>query len=394
MTGILANAEADVIEAVRAARESRRTLEIVGGGTKRAYGRAAPCDDVLDVSRLSGVVNYEPEELVLTVKSGTPVAEIDALLGSKSQCLGFEPADWGPLLDAPARASTIAGVLSADANGPAAVRYGRARDSLLGYRAVNGLAEAYKAGGRVVKNVTGFDLPKLMCGAFGTLGVLTEVTLRVFPKPSDAAVLIVRDISAAEGLTLLRTIWSSPLEATGLCYVPAAATSAALGEIQKGAALIRLEGAPEPLREKIEGAKALLGERAQTLGIEIFSRIGDGAIFLGRDLDVWRVFVPPAEAAKLVAAIQSPLWFADWAGGLLWIGMLPGNDGARLRHIIEPVGGHTTLLRAATETRGRVDVFQPETPARGALTRSVKAAFDPLGLFNPGRMWREEKEAV
>jgi glycolate oxidase FAD binding subunit len=386
---IVAHTEADVIDAVRDARERQRTLEVVGAGTKRAFGRVAPCDDVLDMSGLSGVVSYEPEELILTVKSGTPVAEITALLETRNQRLGFEPADWGPLLGTPAGKATIGGVLSADASGSAVVRYGRARDSLLGYRAVNGLGEAYKAGGKVVKNVTGFDLPKLMCGAMGTLGVLTEVTLRVYPKPPETAVLMVRDVSPQDGLAALRTIWSSPLEATALSYLPARSTPAGLGEIGRGAALIRLEGAPEPLREKIEGAKALLGDKTESID----GAMEDvAAIFAAQDLDVWRVYVPPADAAAVIAKIQPPLWCADWAGGLLWAGMLPGNDGTRLRELIAPVGGHAVLLKASENTRRRVAVFQPEPAARAALTKAVKAAFDPLGIFNPGRMWTEERD--
>lgn len=384
---IAAHSETDVIDAVHDARERRRTFEVIGAGTKRTFGRVMQRDEVLDVSGINGIVSYEPEELILTVKPGTSVAEISALLEPKHQRLGFEPADWGPLLGAPANASTIGGAVSADASGSAAVRYGRARDSLLGYRAVNGLGEAYKAGGKVVKNVTGFDLPKLMCGAMGTFGVLTEVTLRVYPKPSDTATLIIRDVSPVDGLAALRTIWSSPLEATGLSYLPA---RTGLENIGKGAALIRLEGAPEPLREKIEGAKALLDGRAELLEAGgIFQNVANSTVLATQDVDVWRVFVPPADAVPVISKIQPPSWFADWAGGLLWMGMLPGNDGVRLRELIAPFGGHATLVKAADATRRRVDVFQPEPPARAALTKAVKAAFDPLGIFNPGRMWED-----
>jgi glycolate oxidase FAD binding subunit len=324
----------------------------------------------------------------LTVLPGTPVAEIIALLDSKNQRLGFDPADWGPLLGANANGATIGGVLSADACGAAAVRFGRARDSLLGFRAVNGLAEGYKAGGRVVKNVTGFDLPKLVCGAMGTLGVLTEVTLRVFPKPFGSATFIIRDIASADGLALLRRIWSSPLDATGLSYIPGSVAFPELGNIGKGAALIRLEGAVEPLREKLEAAQMLLGNRAErTDDQSIFAKIGDGAAFEGSDWDVWRVFVPPSEAQNAISRIRSPLWLADWAGGLLWIGVSPGDDGAQLRQPVERAGGHAALLRSSDETRSRVAVFQPEPLIRAALTKSIKAAFDPLGLFNPSRMW-------
>src|SRR6185312_15291008 len=218
-----ADSEALVIEAVREARERRRTLEIVGGGTRRSFGRQAACDDLLDLSGLSGIVTYEPEELILTVKPATPLEEIETLLAQKRQRLGFEPQDWRTLLGTRGT-PTIGGAICTNANGPAAIRFGRARDHLLGFRAVNGLGEAYKAGGRVVKNVTGFDIPKLMCGAMGTLGPLTELTFRVFPK-TEAKIFV-----ASLGPSVLRQIAASPLEATALLHAD-------------GKAYVRLEGA-------------------------------------------------------------------------------------------------------------------------------------------------------
>jgi len=219
------------------------------------------------------------------------------LLDSKSQRLGFEPADWGPLLGTPIGEATIGGVLSADVNGAAAIRYGRARDSLLGMRAVNGLGEAYKAGGKVVKNVTGFDLPKLMCGAMGTLGVLTEVTLRVYPKPPQSASLIVRDVNVEDAFILLRRVWQSPLEATALAYIPASIPLTQLGYVGEGAALIRLEGAHEPLKEKMTALLAIARSAQQIEASNVFGAISSGAIFAGQECDLWRASVPPSEGA-------------------------------------------------------------------------------------------------
>jgi glycolate oxidase FAD binding subunit len=251
------------------------------------------------------------------------------------------------------------------------------RDHLLGFHAVNGLGEAYKAGGRVVKNVTGFDLPKLTCGSFGTLGPLTEVTLRVFPKPPLSATLSVRDVGAEEGFGLLRRIWSSPLEATGLAWA-------------QDAVFIRVEGAAEPLREKLDAVRALLAGYDVVDyddGEDLFRTLGSGASFLGTDFDVWRVSIPPASAARVRAEISAPVCYADWAGGLLWIGTKDADVSSRLRAIVQCEGGHATLMRASAEKRAQIPVFHPEPPERAALTRAVKAAFDPLGLFNPGRMY-------
>lgn len=385
---VVASTESDVVEAVRAARARHRTLEILGAGTKRSFGRVTECDETLDVSGLGGVVSYEPSELVITVLPGTPVAEIVALLAQKNQRLGFEPADWGALLDASPGRATIAGVLSADANGAASVRYGRARDSMLGIRAVNGLGEAYKAGGKVVKNVTGFDLPKLFCGAMGTLGVLTEVTLRVFPKAEQAWIFAARDVSPEDGFAILRRVWQAPLETTALSYVPASAPLRALGYVGEGAALIRLEGTDAALQEKRAMLQTIAPQAQEMNAPEVFAAIAHGEAFVTQPLDVWRAFGPPSDAARIIDAVAPPVWLADNAGGVLWIGLPPGSDGMRLRQACEAVGGHAVLLRASEGTRSRVAIFARETKPRGALTRSVKAAFDPLGLFNPGRMWK------
>lgn len=392
MTTIAITSEADLVEAVRAAREARRTLEIVGAGTKRGYGRPAAADDVLDLSGLSGIVAYEPEELVLTVRAGTPLAEIEALLAEGHQRLGFDPADWGPLFGAGAGRTTIGGVLAADTSGSARVRYGAARDHMIGFRAVNGHGEAYKGGGKVVKNVTGFDLPKLMCGAFGTLGPLSEVTLRLVPRAPQAVTLAVRDLEPEDGLRLLRQVWATPLEATGLAYVPACIADAypPLGGIGRGAALIRVDGASEPLAEKRLELRAIAdGHEARDVdeGDALFTAIASGAAFAGDGIDVWRITVPPSESAGLAHALAGTRWVADWAGGLFWVGMSGTDESSagRLRHIAVRARGQATLLRAPEPVRVSVPVFPPQSEALAGLTRAVTAAFDPMGLFNPGR---------
>jgi glycolate oxidase FAD binding subunit len=372
----IAATEDEIIEAVQQAREWKAPLEIVAGGTKRNLGRpVVTMGSTLDVSGLTGIVSYEPEELILTAKPGTTVAEISHVLAEKGQRLGFEPPEWGPLLGADGGLGTIGGTISADAAGPSRVQYGAARDQLLGIRGVNGLGEAFKAGGKVVKNVTGFDVPKLVCGAMGTLCVLTEVTLRVFPKPLLSTTLAVRGLSPEDGFALLRKVWTSPLEATGLCF-------------SKDTVLIRLEGEKEPLAAKCATARSLAPAHAFEdieQGEIAWGAIGDGGVFLDTPFDVWRVFVPPAQAAQVAAQIDSPLWLGDWAGGLLWVATLPGSDAVRA--VAKTAGGYAILTRADENTRERIAPFEAEDEARAQLTRSVKAAFDPMGLFNPGRMW-------
>jgi|HubBroStandDraft_5_1064220.scaffolds.fasta_scaffold13779_4 glycolate oxidase FAD binding subunit len=390
---MIVESEAEIVDAVRMARERRTALEIVGGGTRRAFGRPVECDAILDVSRLSGIVSYEPEELILTVKPGTPLVEIETLLSANGQRLGFDPQDWSALLGSTGT-STIGGAVSCSADGPAAIRHGRARDHLLGIRAVNGFGEAFKAGGRVVKNVTGFDLPKLVCGAMGTLCVLTELTFRVFPKPPETRCFALRNLVPSRGPGLLKRVWSSPLDATGLAYLPpeAAEHFAQIADCGYGAALVRIEGTAASLAEKSAMLRDIVpdGEPLDT-GADPFRRIGSGEIFAGSLLDITRMVLEPAKPSPY-DGYEPPLkeedwslWIADWAGQLIWRANTAGSSSGRA-----PVfDSGTTLVRASVETRMRSHVFPPEEPARAALTCAVKAAFDPLGLFNPGRMYKD-----
>ncbi|HWC62150.1 MAG TPA: FAD-binding protein [Rhizomicrobium sp.] len=388
------SSEAEIVEFVRAAREKRAPFEIVAGGTRRGAGRPMATSDgkplpVADVSGLSGIVEYQPEELIITARPGTTLAEIKATLMQRNQCLGFDPVDW-TLFGASGKA-TLGGAVSADASGSGRLRYGGPRDSLLGFRAVNGLGEAFRGGAKVVKNVTGFDLPKLACGAFGTLMVLSEVTFRVFPRPLARVTLIKRDMAPEAGFAVLRAIWKSALEPSGLAYIPGTAAFPGspfnnLGDVGEGAALIRFEAAERPLAEKAAAAKLLAGGLEELPeGDAIFAAIGEGAIFRASELDVWRVCIPPSAAAKVAAAISAPLWLGDWAGGLLWAGG-KAEDGPRIRKLAAEAGGHAMLLRAPAARRAELGLYPPQPAALAAVSQSLRAAFDPLGLFNPGRL--------
>jgi glycolate oxidase FAD binding subunit len=382
------SSESEIVDYVRAARADRSPFEIVAGGTRRGVGK--PMSDpktggdlpVLDVSGVLGIIEHQPEELIITARPGTSLAELKKVLAQKNQCLGFDPVDW--TLFGGTGIPTLGGAVSADANGPGRLRHGAARDSLLGFHAVNGFGEAFRGGAKVVKNVTGFDLPKLVCGAFGTLMVLSELTFRVYPRPLARATLMLRDFAPDAGFAALRTIWKSALEPSGLAYVPG--NFPLLGDIGQGAALIRFEAAEKPLAEKLVAARLLVGE-GETIeqGEAAFTFIGEGGLFRDSELDVWRVAVPPTEAARVATALNSPLWLGDWAGGLLWIGAAAG-DAPRIRALAAEVGGHAMLLRAPAVRRAALGLYPPQPPALAALSASVRAAFDPLGLFNPGRL--------
>jgi glycolate oxidase FAD binding subunit len=377
--------EDQVVDFVRVAREARSPFEIVAGGTRRQVGR--PLFDskggelpMLDVSGLSGIVKYEPAELIVTAQPGTPLAEIKAVLAEKGQRLGFDPADWSQLLGSNG-AATLAGAASSDASGSGKLRHGGARDSLLGFRAVNGLGEAFRGGAKVVKNVTGFDLPKLVCGAYGTLGVLTEMTFRVYPQPQFATTLCVSDVTPEDGFGALRKIALSALEPAGLAYLP----GNMLAGVGQGAALIKLEGARQPLEEKIALAHGLLGNAMHRTQDDAFAAIGCGEKFADIPGDIWRVMIARADAPRIAKELNARHWLGDLAGAVLWLAADP-SEGPRIRQIAARASGQAMLLRGSTESRASLGLFAPQAPALAALGRAVKAAFDPLSLFNPGRL--------
>ena len=376
--------EDQLVDFVRAARAGKTPFEIVAGGTRRSVGK--PLDDLpmLDVSGLTGIVKYEPAELIVTAQPATSLTEIKAVLAEKNQRLGFDPADWSRLLGSNGVA-TLAGAASSDASGSGKLRHGGARDSLLGFRAVNGLGESFRGGAKVVKNVTGFDLPKLVCGAYGTLGVLTELTFRVFPQPQFATTLCLADVTPEEGFAALRKIALSALEPAGLAYLPGNMLGDVGQDMGKGAALIKLEGARQPLEEKIALAHGLLGNAMHRIEEDPFAAIGCGEKFADITGDIWRVMIARADAPGLAKELNARHWLGDWAGAVLWLAADP-SEAPRIRAIAAKANGQAMLLRASAVSRASLGLFAPQPPALAALNRSVKAAFDPLSLFNPGRL--------
>jgi len=376
--------EAQVMDFVRQARAERKPFEIMAGGTRRHLGAPISALPQLEISAIQGIVNYEPEELICTVAPGTSLPEMESVLAQRGQRLGFDPADWSAVHGV-SGAATIGGAVSVDAFGPGRLLRGPARDSLLAYRGVNGLGESIRGGAKVVKNVTGFDLPKLMCGAFGTLSVLTELTFRVYPRPSRAAVLAVKDVGPLEGFAHLRKIARSALEPSGLAYLPSGNTL--LPDVGRGAALIRLEGEATPLQEKTIMAKALLGAPLDDVegGLDLFNKIRDGVMFADAKLDVWRMMIPASEAPRIAAEIAVPLWLGDQAGGLLWLAA-PPSSAALIRGLAAANDGQAMLLKASDEHRARMGLYAPPPPPLAKLRAGIKNAFDPDGLLNPGRI--------
>jgi glycolate oxidase FAD binding subunit len=396
----------DVEAAVQWALAEGKALEVVGQGTKRAIGRPAQSDLTLDLAALSGVTLYEPEELVLSAQAGTPIAEIEALVAAKGQQLAFEPMDYGPLFGGALGAGTIGGALAANLSGPRRIKAGAARDHFLGVTAVSGRGETFKSGGRVVKNVTGYDLCKLMAGSWGTLAVMTEVTLKTLPKPETEECVLIRGLDPAKAIEAMARAMASACDVSGAAHLPAPVAARILaGEVAgAGAAVtaLRVEGfAPSVAHRKLALAELLqpFGE-VVTVGdivshalwralrnVTPFAASREGA---ARPL--WRISTAPSRGAELVAMIAKEadaLALYDWAGGLIWLALASADDAgaAAVRRAVRACGGHATLVRASAATRAATDVFEPQYGALGALNRRVKESFDPQGVLNPGRMY-------
>jgi glycolate oxidase FAD binding subunit len=377
-------------------------LEIIAGGTKRALGRPMKTEHVLDLSGLAGIVSYEPAELVLTVRPGEPLAAIVAELSAKGQMLAFEPPDWRLLLCASGE-QTLGGVIACNLAGSRRVRSGSARDFFLGFSAVNGFGEAWKAGGKVVKNVTGYDMSKLQAGAYGTLSALTEVTIKVTPKPETACTLVLQGLADDAAVPALARALNSPFEVSGAAHLPAAvARRSSVVGVSAGlsaATLLRLEGPRPSVAYRADALEALLGrgERLDSAETEtLWTELGAVRSLLppGPRI-VWRLCPTPSCAASLaqacLAAIPSAEVFFDWGGGLVWLSLdetEAGPDGgaASVRAAMRAAGGHATLIAAPESVRASAPVFEPLDGALTKLSARVKSGFDPRNILNPWRM--------
>jgi glycolate oxidase FAD binding subunit len=391
-------------DAIAEALAADEPLELVAGATKRSLGRPLQLPRMLDLSQLSGIRDYQPSELVLTAAAATPLADIEAALAAAGQMLAFEPPDWAALLDLPpaARRPTLGGILATNLSGPRRIKAGAARDHFLGFRGVSGRGELFKAGGKVVKNVTGYDLCKLMAGSYGTLAALEEVTVKVLPCPEmvSTVVLYVRDPAAA--LRYLGRALSSPYDVSAAAFMPAPSAATLRSLPGPGFAALRLEGPSPSVIYRRDRLLAEFGSdcNAAMLDAETSSRlwreIGDATPLAGAaDRVVWRVSVAPSRGAEVAQAIAHALdarWYLDWGGGLLWVAIAGAGDGgaavirAAIRGGDGRGSGHATLIKAAPALRRAVPVFEPQPPPLAALTARLKEGFDPRRILNPGRI--------
>ena len=356
-------------------------LRIEGGGT-RPLGRASN-GLRLGTSGLSGIRLYEPGALTLVAGAGTPLAEIEDALAAEGQRLAFEPMDHRGLLGTDGT-PTIGGVVAANVSGPRRIQAGAARDFLLGVRFVDGQGRIIRNGGRVMKNVTGYDLVKLMAGSYGTLGVLTEVALKVLPAPRCTGVLRLEGLRDAEAIAALSRALGAPFEVTGAAHLPSRENGAPL-------TLIRLEGSEASVAYRAGKMQALLaGVGAFTLDTDpercaaVWAYVRDVGPFQGRAGDVWRLSVKPTEAPAVVADLPGTEALYDWGGGLIWL-LVPDGAGVTAPEIhaaVAAAGGHAMRVRGDRSHA----MFPPLAAPVAALQDGLRGKFDPRGILNPGLM--------
>jgi glycolate oxidase FAD binding subunit len=385
------DSEDEACAMVAAAGAARNPLSIEGGATKAGIGRPAQSGATLSSGRLTGITLYEPAELVIGARAGTPLREITETLAARGQQLTFEPMDYRPLLGSSGE-PTIAGVAAANVSGPRRINAGAARDSLIGTRFVNGRGELIKSGGRVMKNVTGLDLVKLMGGSWGTLGFLTEVIFKVLPVSERVATLVLHGLDDRRAVEALSETLGSPFEVTGAAHLPAESGAGAR-------TLVRFEGFEASVAYRLGEVKRLLrrfgtaeiveGEEAAGL----WAAIRDVTPLVEpRGQAVWRISTAPTRGPDFTAQVARALssrWFYDWGGGLVWLACDPAGDAgaAAIRAAIRATGGHATLIRAPADLRAAIEVFEPMSEPLRRLTAGIKNSFDPAGILNPGRMY-------
>jgi glycolate oxidase FAD binding subunit len=392
MTAVLSPAtEEELAAAVCDASAARTALAVAGGGSRAGLGRPVEAARALLTERLTGITLYEPAELVLSARAGTPLAEVEGLLRQNGQRLAFEPMDHRTIYRS-AGEPTIGGVAAANVSGPRRILAGAARDSLIGVRAVTGRGEVVKSGGRVMKNVTGYDLVRFLAGSHGTLAVLTEVTFKVLPAPETEATLVLRGLDDKSAVAALTAALGTPFEVSGAAHRP--------GEGAAAETCVRIESFAKSVSYRARRLREDLGRFGPVEIVDdaaasraIWASVRDAeALAAPPEAPVWRVSVRPTDGPAVAHAIGRAFdcrILYDWGGGLVWIAGGEGDDAGAgiVRAAVKAVGGHATLIRAPDAVRRRVPVFEPQPEPLMALTRRLKHAFDPAGILNPGRMY-------
>ncbi|MEO9877004.1 MAG: glycolate oxidase subunit GlcE [Anderseniella sp.] len=374
--------EQELADAVKASAAKGTRLQIRGGGSRVGLGHGVT-GELLDTTGLKGVSLYEPGALTIVAAAGTPLETIEKTLAKEGQRLPFEPMDHRALYGTNGK-STIGGVVAANISGPRRIQAGACRDSLIGVRFVDGDGTIIKNGGRVMKNVTGYDLVKLMAGSHGTLGVLTEVAFKVLPMPEAGATVVVEGLDNEKAGAAMSTALTAPYDVNGAAHLPASAD-------QSARTCIRVEGFDGSVKYRSGQLKELLGsfgdvsiEAEQARCAKLWQQIRDAEAVAAGEGDIWRVSVKPSDGAKLAVLLgdKAQLQF-DWGGGLVWVCVPEGTD---VRASMNGIDGHATLIRSSEPTAKQLGVFQPEPAPLAKISAGLRSRFDPHGILNPGRM--------
>ncbi len=383
--------------------EKQLPVELVGNGTKRAIGRPNTAQAALSLASLRGITLYEPTELVMSAQAGTALSQVETELASRGQMLAFEPIDLAPTIGGSAGQQTIGAVFASNLSGARRIQCGAARDHLIGISGVNGLAELFRSGGRVMKNVTGYDIARGISGSWGTLAAISEVTFKVLPWPEDAVTLIYPDLIDDIANEMMCTAMGLPFEISGAVHLQQelAGRLEHPGLRQHGTSLtaLRLENTSQSVdyrKQQVISHLLAYGEPLQLDLQETFSFWGELrrlSVMSPNDTCLWRISTPASKGAKVVDSIHRHMpvnAMYDWSGGLIWAEVPAAADAGASdvrRAVAIHGGGHATLIRADATVRAEVDVFQPLEPAVARVTQGLKQVFDPYGIFNPGRMY-------
>jgi glycolate oxidase FAD binding subunit len=387
--------EAGIATAVTEAFAAGTPLEVIGAGSKRGMLRPVQAARALSTRALSGITLYSPHELVISARSGTPLAEIEAAVAEQGQHLIAEPPDLAGLLGSDA-AQTLGGVVATNLSGPRRVAWGAMRDHVLGVRAVNGRGEVLHSGGRVLKNVTGLDICKLLSGSHGTLAVLTEITLKVLPAPPASGTVVLDGLAPEQGVAALAAALGAPYGVSGAAYLPGEAVGTLPG-LAASATLARIEDVASSVAYRTGRLAEVLAEFGRPRILDdatsraLWRSVRDATPLQNGEAALWRVSVRPSagpEVARAVSGAFAGRWFLDWGGGLVWIAG-PASEAAHAAVVAaaKAAGGTWMLLRAPDALRAAAAVIPEEPAALARITRAVKAAFDPKGILNPGRMY-------
>ena len=401
-----------LIDIIKWAISEGNPLSVQGLGTKSRLGRLCNNEYILDMSEICGIHMYEPDELVLTAASGTPIDEIKKILADKNQELEFEPANYTKLLgnndiidDNIVKTGTIGGMIATNASGPRRIKVGAARDHFLGFKAISGRGEEFKSGGRVVKNVTGYDLSKIMAGSWGTLGVMSEITIKTMPKPETTRTILLLGAEPEQATKAMTQAFNSSNEISAAAWISeeiAVKSNVEILRLTKGhITAMRIEGEKKSVAYRCKKLRDMMNKMGKVeelhqdnsnifwrdiRNVQPFSARGDNRV-------VWRVSCAPQDGWKVINKLKhlkSMQSYMDWGGGLVWIAIDAPKVGAErlVRDIVNSYGGHAMLMRSSEKLRQNINIFHPPQSGLMKLTKKLKNNFDPHAILNPGRMYK------